>query len=359
MSAVHGETDGKVAVPDFFGVLGIDDIETYDPEEIWARNAHADSVAIPIGHLRVGDALIPELSTLDFSRDGNNGAVQGRVGSGRSHFLRSMVLSLATRYGPDRVSLFLADAVGSVMFRGFEALPHTVANVSGHAQPEETFDWATAVLTAEVQRREDVLASKQCRSSAEYRRERCVRADDDDWPPLPDLVAILDEFSWILEEYPGRRDSLARLVSVGARVGVHLLLAGQHFNETMLDGLNEQLGFRLSLKVNDLEHSRALIGTDDAAFVFDQPFHVNVLRKLPSDVYPTPMVGFHIDARFPAVPDGIDETDAEVHGEKMSDLVLNKLAGLKHVHVVPYQLDKVEENVSRTLTEGAADELHR
>ncbi|CPW92571.1 FtsK/SpoIIIE domain-containing protein [Mycobacteroides abscessus] len=346
MSAIGADSDGKI--PDFFDVLGIDDIETYNPAAAWARNAHADSVAIPTGYLRVGDALIPELSTLDFSRDGTSGAVQGRTGAGRSYFLRSMVLSLATRYGPDRLSLFLADGMGTATFRGFEALPHTVANVSGHDKPEETIDWTLAVLTAEIRRREDFLASKHCRSSAEYRRERCARAVDGNCPPLPDLVAVIDNFCWVLQENPEKRNRLMDIARDGASAGVHLLLAGEHFSEPMLEGLDALLGFRFSLRVNRPEHSRALIGTDDAAHIPAGRPYGKMLRKLPSDQYPTPMVGFHIDRRYPVPVDAQGDCDAEVQGDKMSDLLLGKLARLSRARAIePWQLGDVQDNPSR------------
>lgn len=357
MSVVDAENEGKV--PDFFNVLGIDDIETYDPEAVWVTNSHADSIVAPIGYMRVGDALVPEVSTLDFSRDGHNGAVQGRTGSGRSYFLRSIVLSLATRYGPDRVSLLLADGMGPVMFRGFEALPHTVANVWCDGFHEECFDTLISTIAQEIQRRVEVLELHGCQNSAEYRRERHARAAEEDWPPLPDLMAILDEFCWILEEQPEKRERLIDIASRGPSTGVHLIVASQHFTESMLEGLDEQLGFRFSLSVNRAEHSRALIGTDHAAHLLTYPLHGKMLRKLPSDLHPTPMVGFHIEARYPVRQDDVDGTETEVSGVKMSDLLLDKLATPTYVRVVEeWQLGEVQEDLSRPLF-GSGLRRHR
>lgn len=346
MSTIDTENEGRV--PGSFDVLGISDIETYDPEAAWARNANADSVAIPIGHLRVGDALIPELSTLDFSRDGTNGAVQGRTGAGRSYFLRSMVLSLATRYGPDRLSLFLADGMGPAMFRGFEKLPHTVANVWADNSSEESFDMVISAIAEEIQRRTKLLALHRCRSSAEYRRRRCAHSVEGDWPLLPDLVAVIDDFCWVLQESPEKRYRLMGIALDGGLTGVHLVLAGEHFSESTLEGLDAQLGFKFSLRVNRPEHSRALIGTDEAAHITAGRPYGKMLRKLPSDLYPTPMVGFHIDARYPALVDVQGDCDAEAQGDKMSDLLLGKLAKLSRARAIePWQLGDIQDNLSR------------
>ena len=67
---------------------------------------------------------------VDFLADGPHALVGGTTGAGKSELLRSMIVSMAAYYGPDRVTFVLVDFKGGGAFDAVEGLPHTVGVVT-------------------------------------------------------------------------------------------------------------------------------------------------------------------------------------------------------------------------------------
>src|SRR5262249_12359288 len=65
---------------------------------------------------------------------GPHGMLIGTTGSGKSEFLRTLILSLVAMTHPDQVNLLLTDFKGGSTFLGMEKLPHTAAVVTNMAE---------------------------------------------------------------------------------------------------------------------------------------------------------------------------------------------------------------------------------
>ncbi|WP_053122589.1 FtsK/SpoIIIE domain-containing protein [Mycolicibacterium conceptionense] len=294
--------DGYRHIPDFFEALGIEDIDTHDFRAVWERNAASGSLRIPHGYVRDGDLITPELSYLDFLEEslggnGPHGAVAGRTGSGKSYFLRSIVLSLAALYSPEDVSLILGDFKGGATFLGMDKLPHTVASISNLENTIELVDRLGGVISGEVSRREEFLTSdKGCKDIYEYHQKRREHPDSHEWPALPHLIIIIDEFGELLRERPGYFETLIRVARVGRSLGIHLLMSSQFIDKTVAGDLFDHLSFRFALSLNSPMHSISMIGSDDAATMIGGTVKGKVLRKYGTDPLPVEVVGFHHEA---------------------------------------------------------------
>lgn len=293
-------------IPDFFESLGICDIETHDVIKVWRSNAYTDEIKVPFGYMRNGDTITPELSYLNFyeeNRDGNgpHGAIAGRTGSGKSYFMRAIVLALIALYGPDKVALILADFKGGATFLDMDDLPHVIASISNLENTLELVDRLGAVLDGEITRREEfITAEKKCKDIFEYREKQRQHPNDPDWPPLPDLIVIIDEFGEFLKSLPGYLELLIRVGRVGRSLGVHLVMGSQFIDKTVIGDLFEHLSFRYSLSVNSAQHSIAMIGTDEAARMVtgEKALKGKILRKFTSDAAPAEVVAFHHEADY-------------------------------------------------------------
>jgi S-DNA-T family DNA segregation ATPase FtsK/SpoIIIE len=295
-------------VMDFFEAVAIGDIETHDLPAVWRENAYTDEIRFPYGYRRNGEEILPELAYLNLydenrgGGDGPHGAVAGRTGSGKSHFLKALVLGLVSRYGPEKVSLILADFKGGATFQGMSAWPHTVAVISNLEGATELVDRLGVVLEGELQRRQELFDEKQVVDIYAYRAEQQKHQGDPAWPPLPNLVVIIDEAGQFLEK---NRHYLALLFSIGRigrTMGLNLIMCSQKLDKTIMGDLLGQTAFRFCLPVKEDSTSRDLLGTDAAARMLtgDGRLGGKVLRSFPSDPVGSPaeVVAFNHEAPY-------------------------------------------------------------
>ena len=292
-------------VPDFFEAIEIGDIETHDLPAVWAQNAYTAEIRFPYGYRRNGEEITPELAYLNLydenrGGDGPHGAVAGRTGSGKSHFLKSLVLGLVSRYGPDKVSLILADFKGGATFQGMGALPHTVANISNLEGATELVERLGVVLEGELQRRQEFFEDKQVDDIFAYRVEQQKHQGDPAWPPLPNLVVIIDEAGEFLEKNRNYMKLLFTIGRIGRTLGLNLVMCSQKLDKTIMGDLLGQTAFRFALPVNEETTSRDLLGTDAAARMLTGPDRLGgkTLRKFPADPAPVEVVAFDHGAPY-------------------------------------------------------------
>ena len=299
-------TTSPEKVPSFFEALGIANIDVHDFHAVWLDNAYTDEIRFPYGYTRDGDEILAELAYLNLydqnrSGDGPHGVVQGRTGSGKSHFLRSLILGLVSRYGPDKVALILADFKGGATFRGMEAIPHTVANLRELDGSPERVQKLVSLLQGEVERRMQFISGdRQQPDIFTYRSEQRKHAGDPGWPSLPNLIVVIDEFGDFLKNNPQYMGQLMSIARIGRSLGVNLLLASQFLDRTVLGDLLDQTAFRFSLAVPSEAHSRALLDSDVAAkiTVGEGRLRGKIFRKFPEDTSPVEVVAFPIAASF-------------------------------------------------------------
>ncbi len=265
-AAVGDDAVDITAPTDFMDLLGLGDVFTFDPDAAWRSRPARDRLRVPIG---VGDGAGPiHLDIKESAQQGMgpHGLVIGATGSGKSEFLRTLVLGLAMTHSPEQLNMVLVDFKGGATFAGMSEMPHVSAVITNLSQELTLVDRMQDALSGEMVRRQELL--REAGNFASIRDYEKARTSGDpagaQLPPLPSLFIVVDEFSEMLSAKPEFIDLFVAIGRLGRSLGLHLLLASQRLEEGRLRGLESHLSYRIGLRTFSAQESRAVLGVPDA-----------------------------------------------------------------------------------------------
>jgi type VII secretion protein EccCa len=277
----------KKVATEWHQLVGAQTVEEVTPNR-WRMfsDLDRDRLRIPFGHeLKTGEIQYLDIKEGAEFGAGPHGMLIGTTGSGKSEFLRTLILSLAATHHPDQVNLLLTDFKGGSTFLGMEKLPHTAAVVTNMEEEAELVSRMGEVLSGELDRRQSILrqagiqvgAAGALSGVAEYEKHRERGAD---LPPLPTLFVVVDEFAELLQNHPDFIALFDRICRVGRSLRVHLLLATQSLNTggVRIDKLEPNLTYRIALRTTSSAESKAVIGTPEAQYITNKESGVGFLR---------------------------------------------------------------------------------
>lgn len=194
------------------------------PEQLWRDDSSAGVVA-PVGFLE-GEPVHVALGDTS-----PHALIGGPSGSGKTNFLYAMLGSLAARYEPDELELYLLDFKEGVSFAQFAPgrkdptwLPHARL-VGVNVNTDREFGVALLAFLADEMRRRADAAKRHEVTKLEQLRE------EDPLGHWPRIVAVIDEFQYLFGERDQVTAQAAQLLEDVARrgrsQGIHLVLSSQ------------------------------------------------------------------------------------------------------------------------------------
>jgi S-DNA-T family DNA segregation ATPase FtsK/SpoIIIE len=144
--------------------------------------------------------------------------VGGTTGSGKSEFLRSLLLSLLSRHSPEQLQIALVDPK-RVTFPEFEQMPWLRSPV---VKDSENAIELMDELLAEMEQRYQRFEVTGCPDLGAYNQKVAQ--------PLPRIVCIFDEYADFMTEKDSRKAlelSIKRLGAMARAAGIHLIIATQ------------------------------------------------------------------------------------------------------------------------------------
>jgi S-DNA-T family DNA segregation ATPase FtsK/SpoIIIE len=262
LAATSDVAEPMVTDFDLGTLLGVGEIDAFDPARIWARASGPDRLRVPIGIAEDGSRVELDLKESAQGGMGPHGLLIGATGSGKSELLRTLVLALAITHSSEILNLVLVDFKGGATFLGLDALPHTSAVITNLADEASLVARMQDSLHGEMTRRQELLRSAGNYSSLlEYEKARAAGANLD---PLPTLFVVVDEFSELLAAHPDFSELFVMIGRLGRSLGVHLLLASQRIDDGRMHKLESHLSYRIGLRTFSAMESRAAIGVPDA-----------------------------------------------------------------------------------------------
>lgn len=261
LSAASRNEDASGQELDAFDLLGINALDDVSPAR-WHARGMKDFLRVPVAIGDDGERVHLDLKESAHGGMGPHGICIGATGSGKSEFLRTLVLSLALAHGPEDLAMILVDYKGGAAFTPFQTLPHLAGLIDNLADDAQLIERARASIEGEIVRRQRVL--KDAGSYASITDYRAARQLNDELPPLPHLFLVIDEFGELLTAQPDFIDLLLQIGRIGRALGIHLLLASQRIESGRLRGLDTYLSYRIGLRTFSEQESALILETPDA-----------------------------------------------------------------------------------------------
>ncbi|MFW0797729.1 type VII secretion protein EccCa [Gordonia sp. CPCC 205515] len=256
------ESDSSPVDPGLMALLKIPDANLIDPNVVWRPRTPRERLRVPIGVSQNGTPVELDIKEAAENGMGPHGLCIGATGSGKSEFLRTLVLSMITTHSPDALNLVLVDFKGGATFLGLDSAPHVAAVITNLEEELSMVDRMKDALAGEMNRRQELLrASGNFANVGDYERARAAGQPLD---PLPALFIVVDEFSELLSQKPDFAELFVAIGRLGRSLHMHLLLASQRLEEGKLRGLDSHLSYRIGLKTFSANESRTVLGVPDA-----------------------------------------------------------------------------------------------
>jgi|GEM_PF-3199469 len=214
----------------------------------------------PSGEIRVADlARLPHL------------LVAGATGSGKSVFLRGLLVEILRTHTPEQLRLIIVDPK-RLDFAPFARAPHTHGG-SIVFDPDDALSLLQSTLEAELVRRQPILEDAGVSSAAEFYEAGGALES------LPQLVILVDEFADLILAGSDRRafsELIQRYAQLTRAYGIYLVLSTQRPSVDVITGsikanLTARVAFavpsaRDSMTVIDRGGAEDLLGNGDLLF---------------------------------------------------------------------------------------------
>jgi S-DNA-T family DNA segregation ATPase FtsK/SpoIIIE len=206
----------------------------------------ASPITMALGREASGRIIVADLTRMPHM------LIAGATGSGKSVCINDIIVSMIYKSSPDDVRFILVDPK-RVEMSMYGSLPHLLIPVV--TEPKKAagaLRWAVNEMT----RRYKIFADLGARNLEKY-NERVKSTGEH----LPRVVVIIDELADLMAVAPDDvEDSIQRIAQLGRAAGIHLILATQRPDATVITGLiKANINSRAAFAVNSATNSRIIL----------------------------------------------------------------------------------------------------
>lgn len=200
--------------------------------------------------------------------------IAGRTGSGKSVCMNTFLLSLLYQNSPEDLQLILVDPK-RVSFSRYRGVPHLKTPVIvENKKVVNVLRWAAGQMDhrykvleeARVQDIESYHAESEKGTKRRIVDAETGRVTEEALPLMPYIVIMIDEMADLMATHGKEVESLVvRLASLSRAVGIHLVLATQRPEATVITGLiKANIPARISFQLKSQIDSRTILDTGGA-----------------------------------------------------------------------------------------------
>ena len=236
-------------------------------------------VPLYLGKDSSGEALVSDLTKMPHL------LIAGTTGSGKSVCINSIITSVLVTKRPDEVKMILIDPK-MVEMTAFNTIPHLMCPIVTETQMAvQILEWATV----KMDERYALLAEARVKNIAEFnkleadeilRRFNPSSEEEEKKIPksLPYIVIVIDELADLMMTAAKEIEAyIVRLAQKSRAVGIHIVLATQRPQATVVTGLIKsnmptRIGFRVAARMDsriilDQNGAETLLGEGDMLFL--------------------------------------------------------------------------------------------
>ena len=232
-----------------------------------------------LGKDSAGESLISDLTSMPHL------LIAGTTGSGKSVCINSIIAGILLTRRPDEVKMILVDPK-MVEMTAFNTIPHLMCPIVTETQmAAQILEWATV----QMDERYALLAEARVKNITEYNslgwqeiNERFKPSTEEEATKIPKrlpyIVIVIDELADLMMTAAKEIEGfIVRLAQKSRAVGIHLVLATQRPQATVVTGLIKsnmpcRVGFRVAAKMDsriilDQNGAETLLGEGDMLFL--------------------------------------------------------------------------------------------
>jgi S-DNA-T family DNA segregation ATPase FtsK/SpoIIIE len=240
-----------------------------------ASDAREKGMIIPVfyGKDASGEALVSDITRMPHC------LIAGTTGSGKSVCINTIVMSIIYHQRPDQVKLILIDPK-VVELKPFEQIPHLMCPpINDPNKAPSVLEW----LCTKMDERYELLAEAGVRQIADYNKLTREQLNEIFQPASPEeeakipkfmpyIVVIIDELADLMM-MSGKEVEAAvvRLAQKSRAVGIHVILATQRPQATVVTGLiKANMPSRIAFRVQSRMDSRIVLDQNGAELLLGQ-----------------------------------------------------------------------------------------
>jgi len=237
------------------------------------------NIPLFLGKDSSGEALVSDLTKMPHL------LIAGTTGSGKSVCINTIIVGILMTKRPDEVKLILVDPK-MVEMTSYATVPHLMCPIVTETQVAvQILEWATV----KMDERYALLAEARVKNIAEFNKlgaEEIINRFSPSTPEeeakipkkLPYMVIIIDELADLMMTASKEIESyIVRLAQKSRAVGIHIVLATQRPQATVVTGLIKsnmpcRIGFRVAARMDsriilDQNGAETLLGEGDMLFL--------------------------------------------------------------------------------------------
>lgn len=205
-------------------------------------------------------------------KDGPHGLVAGTTGSGKSEFLKTIVMAHCIKYSPNDFQFAIIDFKGGETADKLLSFPHYAGEFrNARGNPKYSSERIISMLNSEITRREELKSEASQKYSlgsefSEYVSK--INHNRDDYPdiePLAHLLIIVDECAELLSVNSEFESNLIKIARTGRSLGMHLLLALQNPTGVITQQIRANLSYYICFRVETEDGSKDVLHSGFAA----------------------------------------------------------------------------------------------
>lgn len=235
----------------------------------WENNKIEESLMIPLGMKENNQILYFDIHE---KYHGPHGLIAGMTGSGKTQFILQMILTYASSYPCDLLSILLFDFKGGdlsgALYNERFKLPHIagVCTNLNHKDIERVKKSLEYELIIRQNLMNEAKAILKQGSMNIYEYQKAYKMNKLK-KPCSHLLLIVDEFAELKMHVPSFMDYLIQIARIGRSLGIHLILSTQKPAGIVNEQIWSNSRFKICMKVQNAQDSMEMIRSNQAALI--------------------------------------------------------------------------------------------